>query len=129
MARLPLSDPASLWVTMGDMSQRSIRFPPDLDAAVSAIAEGQERSFSFIVLKAVERYVALHLQDLPPDVFHAARRESKPRAAAKPEPYKLPPSKPSPKPAVPPSRVSGVRPAREFTLDPRQVALNKAKKA
>lgn len=66
---------------MGYMSQRSIRFPPDLEVAVSAIAEKQERSFSFIVLKAVERYVALHLQDLPPDVFDAARRESKARTS------------------------------------------------
>jgi hypothetical protein len=66
-------------------------------------------------------------------------------------PYKLPPSEPSPKPAVPKSRegssrkppapvqtvirpgsphsVPGVRPAREFVLDPRQAALNKAKKS
>ena len=39
---------------MGDM-QRSIRFPDDLDARIAKIAEGEDRSFSYVVVRAMER--------------------------------------------------------------------------
>ena len=39
---------------MGDM-QRSIRFPDDLDARIVKIAETEDRSFSYVVVRAMER--------------------------------------------------------------------------
>lgn len=39
---------------MGDM-QRSIRFPDDLDARIAKIAEDEDRTFSYVVVRAMER--------------------------------------------------------------------------
>ena len=65
---------------MGDM-QRSIRFPDDLDARIAKIAEGEDRSFSYVVVRAMERALGDATGDRIPE------RPAPPRSTspAKPE--------------------------------------------
>ena len=65
------------------MGQRSVRFPDDLEKRAEAAAESRERSFSYIVVKALECWLFDRGQTLPgPEEALAGSVESKPRYRA-----------------------------------------------
>jgi hypothetical protein len=74
--------------------QRSIRFPDELDARIRALSEADDRSFSYVVVRALESALGAH----PPSVgvkgkgatpgpsgLDAEARSAPSRASARPD--------------------------------------------
>ena len=82
--RIPAHPSVRRWVTMGDM-QRSIRFPDDLDARIAKIAEGEDRSFSYVVVRAMERALGDATGDRIPERPAPPRSTSPAKASKRPD--------------------------------------------
>lgn len=100
------------------MSQRSIRFPDELEARVVALAEADGRTFSNWVLRAVERAIPRPISAEEREavkVFRERTLSDLDRQVETEPPLGIRPKLPA-----------GVKTARDLAME-RQAALNKAK--
>lgn len=68
------------------MAQRSIRFPDETEARIQEIADAEDRSFSYIVLRAVQAHLSNPAiqgdPKLPPGSLERWRSAQKPQSNA-----------------------------------------------
>ena len=69
---------------MGDM-QKTIRFPDELAQKIQAIAEAEDRTFSYVVVRAMERALGDAEGDRIPERPAPPRSTSPPKASKRPD--------------------------------------------
>lgn len=106
---------------MGDM-QRSIRFPDGLDARIAKIAEAEDRAFSYVVVRELEK--ALGGSSVRPASSQVPVSEEAPVAAS----GERIPSRPTPPRGQPKAERKAKAQDAMSTALARQQALNKSKK-
>lgn len=107
---------------MGDM-QRSIRFPDDLAQKIQAIAESEDRTFSYVVVRAMERA----LDGSRPNPVKSVSEEAPVAASGERIPSRPTPPRGQPKARTPAQFDRAIREGQSTALA-RQQALNKSKK-